>query len=50
VDSRTKHEPHRDPAWFSAAEAKEKLAEGRNGVYAREFERIIGLALARIGA
>lgn len=39
------HEPGRNPTWFSAAEARERLAELRPGKYSRELGKIIDAAL-----
>jgi len=38
----------RRPAWFTAEDAKRKLAKGREVKYARELEAVIDRALARI--
>lgn len=41
-------EPHRDPQWFSPQAARDALAEGRIGKYAREMARVIDAAVARV--
>jgi len=41
-------EPQRNPTWFSAEEARQKLAKGREVKYARELEAVIDRALERI--
>src|ERR1700688_770276 len=41
-------EPQRKPTWFSAGEAKNRLAKGREVKYARELEAVIDRALERI--
>jgi len=41
-------EAMRHPTWFSAAEAKRRLAKGREVKYARELEAVIDRALERI--
>lgn len=37
-------EPGRDPTWFDLSTAQEKLAEGRDGVHARELRRVLEAA------
>lgn len=41
-------ETFREPQWFRPATAKEALAEGRIGKYAREFARVIDQAIQRL--
>ncbi len=41
-------EPQRKPTWFSAEEARQKLAKGREVKYARELQAVIDRALERI--
>jgi len=41
-------EDARRPTWFSAAEARRKLAKGREVKYAREIEAVIDRALERM--
>ncbi|HXM65823.1 MAG TPA: NUDIX domain-containing protein [Candidatus Acidoferrum sp.] len=41
-------EPQRKPTWFSAEEARNRLAKGREVKYARELEAVIDRALERI--
>ena len=43
-------ETHRKPRWFAPAEAKKALAGGRGNSRAREFARVIDLALQKISA
>lgn len=44
------HERGRQPSWFTAAEAKAKLAEdGREAVYVTQQRRVIDAALAALG-
>ena len=45
---RKAEEPMRHPTWFSATEARQKLAKGREAKYAREQEAVIDRALERI--
>jgi 8-oxo-dGTP pyrophosphatase MutT (NUDIX family) len=45
-----RHEALRDPAWFSADEARAVLAKGREVKYAREIQIVIDRALQEIGA
>lgn len=40
----TPHEADRNPTWFPAEEAKERLAEQRAGKYSRELARIVDVA------
>lgn len=42
------YEPDRNPTWFSAEEAKERLSEQRAGKYARELGRIVDAALRTV--
>ena len=39
------HEPDRNPTWFPADDAKERLAEQRAAKYSRELGRIVDAAL-----
>jgi 8-oxo-dGTP pyrophosphatase MutT (NUDIX family) len=41
-------EPQRRPTWFTAEEARQKLAKGREVKYAHELENVIDRALERI--
>jgi 8-oxo-dGTP pyrophosphatase MutT (NUDIX family) len=41
-------EPTRRPTWFSAEEARKRLAKGREVKYAQELESVIDRALERI--
>ena len=41
-------EANRHPTWVSAAEAKRRLAKGREVKYLRELEAVIDRALERI--
>ena len=41
-------EPQRQPTWFSAEEARQRLAKGREVKYAHELEAVIDRALERI--
>ncbi len=41
-------EPMRHPTWFSAQEARQRLAKGREVKYAHELESVIDRALERI--
>jgi 8-oxo-dGTP pyrophosphatase MutT (NUDIX family) len=41
-------EPQRKPTWFSAEEARQRLAKGREVKYARELECVIDRALEQI--
>lgn len=43
-------ETFRNPQWFAPQAAKEALAEGRIGKYAREFARVIDAAVERLRA
>ncbi|HLH09277.1 MAG TPA: NUDIX domain-containing protein [Terriglobales bacterium] len=43
-------EPHRNPTWFSADEAKRKLAKRRSGKYAQELQRVIDRAVEMLVA
>lgn len=47
--TRGEAEPKRDPTWFSLEEARKTLARGREVKYAREMQKVIDLALQRIG-
>ena len=42
------HELNRDPTWFCAAKAKQRLAEGRTFENGAELARVIDRAIARI--
>lgn len=44
----TPPEPRRNPAWFTAEEAKRELVRGREARYAQPLERVVDLAVARI--
>jgi len=44
------HEPERNPTWFSAEEAGQTLAKGREVKYAREMQAVIDRALDHLGA
>jgi hypothetical protein len=41
-------EPMRQPTWFSADEARHRLAKGREVKYAHELQAVIDRALERI--
>jgi len=41
-------ETHRNPTWFSADEAKRKLAKRRTEKYAQEFARVVDRALVML--
>jgi 8-oxo-(d)GTP phosphatase len=41
-------EPERQPEWVSAVEARRRLRQGREQVYADEQERVLDEALARL--
>src|SRR5579863_1017188 len=44
----TPQEPNRDPAWFSAQKAKQRLSEDRTSDYAAELARVVDRAVSRI--
>jgi 8-oxo-dGTP pyrophosphatase MutT (NUDIX family) len=44
----TPQEPNRDPAWFSAEKAKQRLSEDRTSDYAGELARVVDRAVSRI--
>ena len=46
----TPEESGRNPNWFSAAQARKQLAEGRQTPYARQITRIVDAALERLTA
>jgi 8-oxo-dGTP pyrophosphatase MutT (NUDIX family) len=46
--TRRPDEPLRHPSWFSPAEARRRLAKGREVKYAHELEAVIDRALERI--
>jgi 8-oxo-dGTP pyrophosphatase MutT (NUDIX family) len=48
-DIQPAQEKDRDPAWFSAWEAKEALGLYRQGKDARELERVVRLAVVALG-
>jgi len=41
-------ERDRDPTWFDLRIARDKLAEGRETVYAQELERVLAAAERRL--
>jgi hypothetical protein len=41
-------EPLRRPTWFSAEEARQRLAKGREVKYAHELQAVIDRALERV--
>ena len=47
--TRGEAEPKRDPTWFSFEEARKTLGKGREVKYAQELQRVMDLALQRIG-
>src|SRR5215813_6825992 len=47
--TRGESEPKRDPTWFTFEDARKTLGKGREVKYAQELERVIDLALQRIG-
>jgi 8-oxo-dGTP pyrophosphatase MutT (NUDIX family) len=47
-ETRPPMEVHRDPEWFEPEEAKQALAAGRSGRYARELARVVDAAVARL--
>jgi 8-oxo-dGTP pyrophosphatase MutT (NUDIX family) len=47
-ETRRADEPSRNPTWFSAEEARERLAKGREVKYAHELVTVIDRALERI--
>jgi 8-oxo-dGTP pyrophosphatase MutT (NUDIX family) len=47
-EMRRPDEPQRHPTWFSADEARRRLAKGREVKYAHELEAVIDRALDRI--
>jgi len=44
----TPQEPNRDPTWFSAQKAKQRLSEDRTSDYAAELARVVDRAVSRI--
>lgn len=44
----TPQEPNRDPTWFSAEKAKQRLSEDRTPDYAAELTRVVDRAATRI--
>jgi len=42
------HESDRNPAWFSAADARQRLAEQRTAKYARGLEQVIDAAVRTV--
>jgi phosphohistidine phosphatase len=44
----TPQEPNRDPTWFSAEKAKQRLSEDRTPDYAAELARVVDRAVTRI--
>jgi hypothetical protein len=47
-EMRQPDEPMRRPTWFSAEDARQRLAKGREVKYAHELEAVIDRALERI--